>query len=161
MDLKLIWKKKFFSNHYRIFEHGHQIGELINKPFSNTTKAKLNGEEYIFKTTGFFNRNTEIIDSSGNVVGKIDYGSLMRKATISTKESVNSLKFDNSWNTKWSIQNKNRTEIKYAGSSTKGEIESKVDDSILLLSGLFITNYYWQTMVAVMIAIMIPIMANS
>jgi hypothetical protein len=161
MNSTLSWKKKNFSNHYRIFENAQQVGELIDKPFSKTTTAKLNGRQYTFKTTGFFKIKTEIIDSSNKVVGQIDYGSWMKKATISTKESVSTLKFDNSWNTKWSIKNENRTNILYSGSSTKGEIESNVDDSILLLSGLFITNYFWQAMVALMIATMIPIIANS
>jgi hypothetical protein len=50
--------------------------------------------------------------------------------------------------------------VKYTGSITKGTIESVEQDEMLLLSGLFITNYYWQITVAVMIAIFIPIFAS-
>jgi hypothetical protein len=47
--------------------------------------------------------------------------------------------------------------IKYSGSSTQGRIESNSDDALLLLSGLFVTNYYWHVSVAVLVAVFLPI----
>ncbi|MCT8339195.1 hypothetical protein MG296_03950 [Flavobacteriaceae bacterium TK19130] len=160
MTLNLHWKKKFFSNQYRIFENGREVGHFKDQPFSNTTIAGLKGQKYTFKTTGFFKRHTEVLDASNTVVAEIEYGNWMRTASISIKGDVYSWKYDNTWNTKWSIRNHKGIEINYAGSSTKGEIKANVEDTVLVLAGLFITNYYWQTTVAVMIAIMIPIMVS-
>ncbi len=36
----------------------------------------------------------------------------------------------------------------------------KDDDELLILTGLFVSNYYWQTMVAVFVAVFIPIWLN-
>lgn len=47
--------------------------------------------------------------------------------------------------------------IKYAGSSASGQIDSNSADALLLLCGLFVTNYYWQMSVAMLIAVLVPI----
>ncbi|MCK3683360.1 hypothetical protein [Maribellus sp. YY47] len=74
-------------------------------------------------------------------------------------KSVN-WKYDNVWNTKWSLFDHEGIEIKYAGSSTNGRIESNSDDALLLITGLFVTNYYWQVSVGIMLAIFLPIWLN-
>ena len=81
----------------------------------------------------------------------------MTKASISLIDKSINWKYDNVWNTKWSLYDNDGIEIKYAGTSTSGQIESNTDDAVLLLSGLFVTNYYWQVSVAVMVAIFLPI----
>lgn len=163
MQTKLSWKKNFFSNSYSIYSNGQQIGVLKDKTFSQTANGQLYDKEYTFKTKGFFKQQTEIIDSSVNkVVGKIQYNSWMTKATISVDNKTINWKYDNLWNTKWSICNSEGINIQYAGSSTSGQIDSNIDDALLLLSGLFVTNYYWQTTVAVLVAVFVPIWtANS
>ena len=119
---------------------------------------RLNGKKYTFKTKGFFKQHTEIIDSSVNkVIGEITYNNLMTKATIVVDNKKINWKYDNLWNTKWSIYNSEGVNIKYSGSSTSGQINSNIDDALLLLSGLFVTNYYWQTTVAVLVVVFVPI----
>ena len=67
--------------------------------------------------------------------------------------------YDNLWNTRWSIFNSEWIDIKYSGSLTSGQIDSNIDDALLLLSGLFVTNYYWQMTIVIFIAAFIPIWA--
>lgn len=162
MEIKLKWGKKIFSNLYGIYSNGQQIGKLKDKSFSQTATGELNGKEYIFKTKGFFKQHTEVIDSSDNkVVGEITYSNWMTKATISVDKKTINWKYDNLWNTKWSIYNSEGINIKYSGSSTSGQIDSNTDDALLLLTGLFVTNYYWQMTVAVMVAVFIPIWTTA
>lgn len=158
MQTNIRWEKDFFSNLYNIYSNSQQIGKLKNKPFSQTASGELNGKEYIFKTKGFLQQRTEIIDSiEDKVVGEITYNNWMTKATITVANKTIGWKYDNFWNTKWSIFSSEGINIKYSGSSTNGQIDSNIDDALLLLCGLFVTNYYWQMTVAVFIAVFVPI----
>lgn|SRR5690554_730584 len=158
MQIKLSWKKKVFSNLYRIYSNGKQIGQLKDKTFSQTAYGQLNSKEYTFKTKGFFKPNTEIIDNSERkVIGEITYNYWMTKAEISVNNKTYNWRYDNLWNTEWSVSGLEDTNIQYAGSSTSGQINSNIDDQLLLLSGLFVINYYWQTMVAIIIAVFVPL----
>lgn len=119
----------------------------------------LNKKEYLFQTNEFFNQKTQIIDTADNKkVGEINYNNWMTKATITIKDKTINWKYDNLWYTKWSIVNSEGINIKYAGSSTTGQIHSNTDDSLLLLSGLFVTNYYWQMAIAIVVAAFVPIL---
>jgi len=159
MQTKLIWKKNVFSDLYSIYSNGQQIGKLKDKTFSQSANGELNGKEYTFNTKGFFNQHTEIIDNSENkIIGEIVYNNWMTKATISIDNKTMNWKYDNMWNTKWSIFNSEGIKIQYSGSSTSGQIDSNSDDPVLLLSGLFVTNYYWQMTVAVLVAVFVPVL---
>lgn len=152
------WKKSLLSSTYSIYSNEQIIGRLESKTFSQSAIGELNGKEYTFKTKGLLNQNTEIIDTKENkVIGEITYNTWMTKATISVSNQSVNWKYDNMWNSKWSLFDQEGTEIKYAGSSTKGTIESNSDDALLLLCGLFVTNYYWQMSVAVIVAVFVPI----
>ena len=158
MQTKLKWKKNLFSNLYRIYSNGQQIGILKDKTFSQTANGELNGKKYTFKTRGFFNQYTEIIDNLENkVIGQITFNNWMTKATISVDNKTVNWKYDNLWNTKWSIFNSEGIKIQYTSLSTSGQIDSNIDDALILLSGLFVTNYYWQMAIAVLIAVFVPI----
>lgn len=151
-------EKEFFSNLYSIYSNGQQIGKLKDKTFSQISNGELNGKEYTFKTKGFFKQHTEIIDNSENkVLGEIIYNNWMTKANILIENKTINWKYDNLWNTKWSIFNSKRIKIQYSGLSTSGQIDSNINDELLLLSGLFVTNYYWQMTIAVLVAVFVPI----
>lgn len=162
MNSDLKWKKSLFSNTYRIYSNGRLIGKLEERRFSNSADGIINGEEYIFKTNGLFTwRHTEIINARNNkVIGKITYSEWRTKATLTAPDKKANWKYDNIWNTRWSISSSTGIKIKYAGSTTSGKIDANADDSLLLLSGLYVTNYYRQTSIAIMAAIILPIWAS-
>ncbi len=162
MPKHLSYKKKTFSNLYRVYSDSQQIGSLTEKSFSNDASAVLNNKPYNFITSGFFEPTTKIYDLSENkMIGKINYSRWRTKATISLDNKVAHWKYDNVWNSKWSINNNEGIQINYQGSSSSGNIHSNTDDSLLLLSGLFITNYYWQTTIVILLVIFIPIFLNN
>jgi len=157
MQAKFLWKKGIFSSTYNIFFNEQQIGKLKDKLFSQSSVGEINGKEYTFKTKGFFKQHTEIFDIQTNQpIGEISYNNWMNKAIITIQEKTANWKYKNIWNTKWEVTNKEGLKINYTGSSTKGKIESNTENDLLLLSGLFITNYYWQITI-VILASQIPI----
>ncbi len=162
MNNNLKWKKNLFSNTCIIYSNGQLVGNLKDKTFSQSAEGELNGVKYRFKTQGIFRQNTDIIDVENNkVIGEIIYSNWMRKATLKIQDKKAVWEYDNSWNTKWSISNSSGVEIKYQGSTTSGEIVSNTDDSLLLLSGLFVTNYFRQVAFAVIVVIFIPILVST
>lgn len=157
MQIKLTWKKNFFSNSFRLYLDGRQIGKLKEKMFSQTAEGQLHGKEFTFKTKGFIKQHAEIVDSLENkVIGEITYNNWMTKAIILVDNKTMNWKYDNFWNTKWSIYNSEGIKIQYSGSSNSGQIDSNIDDALYVLCGLFVTNYYWQSTAAIIIAL-IPI----
>jgi len=134
MHTNLTWKKGFFSNLYKIYSNGKQIGNLKDKSFSQSRIGVLD--------------NTQ-----NKTVGEINYNNWISKATITINDKTINWKYDNLWNTKWSIFSSEEFNIKYSGSSTGGQIETNIDDAVLLLSGLFVRNYYWQMTIAILAAV--------
>jgi len=161
MKTQLNWRKGFFKNTYEIYLENKKIGELKDKCWSQSAFGELNGKRYKFKTKGFLKQETQIIDiESNSIVGKITYNSWRTKAKIEYSGKEYDWKYNNTWNTKWSILYSQEIQVDYQGSSSKGKIEVNNQNELLILSGLFITNYYWQIMVAIMIAIFIPILTT-
>ncbi|MHB9142617.1 MAG: hypothetical protein ACYC25_12150 [Paludibacter sp.] len=162
MSTNLKWKRSLFSKTCNIYLNGRLTGKLVDKGFSKSAEGELNGVKYSFKTQGIFRQNTEITDVKRNmVIGEITYSNWMRKATLTGPDKNVIWKYDNTWNTRWSVSNSSGIEIKYRGSTTQGEIDSNTDDPLLLLSGLFVTTYYRQVALAVIIASFIPIWTSA
>ena len=162
MQTNLTWKKGIFSNLYKIYSNGVQIGNLKNKWFSQSCISVLDNKEYLFKTKGFFHQKTQIIDTAENkTVGEISYNSWMTKATITLNDTSIQWKFDNLWGTKWSVFNSEGISIQYSGSLTCGQIDSTIDDALLLLSGLFVANYYWQMTIVIVVAVIVPMSTTA
>jgi hypothetical protein len=160
MKPSLTWTKGVFSSMFQIYSNGELIGNLKDKTFSQSAKGIYNDKEYIFKTNGFFKQSTDIIDCSDNkVIGRIEYSNWMTKAVISINNKTFYWKYDNIWNTKWTIFDSTGILMSFKGSTTKGQIDSNLDDASLILSGLFVTNYYWQISATIMIVALIPILA--
>ncbi len=160
--IKLRWKKGIFSNTNIIYSKDRQIGKLNESSFSRSATGELNGKIYTFKKKGYFRQTSEIIDVSENkVIGEITYNSWMTKATIKIGDKTIHWKYDNSWNTKWSVFNAEGVRIKYAGSSMSGQIDSNIDDPLFLLCGLYVINYYRQISIAIFIALFVPIWMNA
>jgi hypothetical protein len=158
MNTILTWKKGIFSYTYNIFSEGKLIGKMKNNCFSQSADGELYGMKYTFTTKGFFNHHTLIMDNQTNsIIGEINYNNWMTKATLSIQNKKTYWKYENMWNTRWSIFNSEGIQINYSGFSSSGKIESNTEDHLLLLSGLFVTNYYWEMTVAILVAAFVPI----
>ena len=155
------WKKGLFARTYEIFSGLTRIGSLHDNPFSLSSEGEINGRVYTYRTVGFFNQKTEIKDNlEGRIIGEIEFGRWMTSATLTIRNIPVNWKYDNWKNTSWRIYNPGGDLINYKGSTTKGVIESYTVDDLLLLSGLFVSNYFKQTTVAIMVAVFLPILVT-
>ena len=163
MKTILNWRKATFRTVYEIYAYNTQIGKLKEKQWSQSAEGELNGHRYSFISKGTFKCRTRIIDSANHkVIGNISYNTWMTKATINYSDRLIQWKYNNTWNTKWSMYDHEGTKLCYRGTSSKGQIESDVDDDMLILTGLYIANYNWQvTTIAVIMAVIIPIIATA
>lgn len=156
MDTSLIWKKRFFETTYQIFSGNNKVGELKDNSFTQKAFGNLYNKQYRFETTGFLDQNTVIVENETNLeIGSITYNDWHTKATISISGKKYDWKFNNIWNTQWSLFDSGKLVINGKGNTTQGNIEFDNIDDFLVLSGLFVTNYYWQY--AAVFAVLIPI----
>ena len=141
--MNINWKKGFFSSKYELFSKNVKIGELTEKMFSNTSKGILNNHKIKFEKKGLFSSQTDITDSELNkVIGGIKFNSWKSKAEINLNEKSYLLKSIGFWGNKWNLLENNEKIIDYKSSTLNGKIESKVNDQIILLIGLYTMNYY-------------------
>lgn len=150
MEKLITWKKGFFSNTFQLFENGIPVGTLSFAVWSNKATGILYDKEFEFKTKGFFNPETNITDiKSGTIIGIINYNTWKTKATINlTDGKVCNWQYSNLWHTKW-VLSQSLYFINYRSSSIKGEIISHLSDEVLILSGLFISNYFTRANAAI------------
>lgn len=159
MKFKLYWSKKLLSGSYNIFLHYNTIGSLKQRYFSQSAKGIMNGKSYSFKTTGFLHKRISIINHNSNeIVGNISYSNRMNTARIVVRSTTWHWKYENRIISRWCIFNSEGGSIKYAGSSTSGKIESETDDDLLVLTGLYLTNYYRQMIILFLLLAFIPIL---
>jgi hypothetical protein len=154
MKTTLYWKKELFTGTCKIYSEDNLVGYLNEKSWSQYAEAELNGEKFIFKTKGFFNRETQIYKIENETpVGKITYNTWRRKARIEYSGKVYSWSFINLFSTKWIVQNDEGFLINYRSSCSKGSIESDHQNNLLTLTGIFIRNYYSQNSVAIVTSV--------
>lgn len=143
--INLCWRKRLLGSKYNIYLDKKLVGNLMDRTFSNSGDGQFKNRKYSFRTYGLLKQNTEIIDlETSEIIGNINYNAWMNKAQLTINHEILYWKYEDWMNTRWSISNAEGVQVKYFGSLTKGNIESTIDDGILVLSGLFITNYYWK-----------------
>ena len=158
MKTILRWEKGTFSSTCRIYSGEEILGELTDHTFKQISDGFIGNQPYRFKTKGFFGQETQILEGKNDrVIGNISYKSWKTKATIQIQDKVFYWKYDNGWQTKWSVFDDSHVYMKFAGKLSKGTIEFEEDNDLLVLTGLFVTNYYQQAMVAILVAVFIPI----
>jgi len=145
MEKLISWKRGIFSRTFKFYSHDIEIGYLKIGAWSNNAKGIINGKEYEFITKGLFKQETSIIDTKTNLIaGTIIYRSWKSKATIKLAYGAEyNWQYTNFWHTKWSL-NKDLYFVNYKGSSFKGEIISYIAEDLLVISGVFISNYFSQ-----------------
>lgn len=158
METKLNWKSGLFKNACKIYSGDAQVGELKEHTWSGSAAGELNGKKYVFKTQGFFRQKTLIINPLNNdIMGEINFHTWMTKATIRIMDKIFNWKYDNWLNTKWSIYNPEEILIHYSGSFLKGKISASINEELLILTGLFVINYYLQSTIVLLVAVLLPV----
>jgi hypothetical protein len=161
MPTFLNWKKGFLKRTYVITSEGRTVGTLEENRLNKSAKAELFGNKYSYKTDGIFNQVTEIFRLSDHkVLGRITYSTLRTSAQFEYQDKSYYWKTEN-WNhSRWRLYTKDESLIEYRGSASRGELTASNADDVLMLTGLFIANYFWQNVVAIMVVLFIIIILN-
>lgn len=153
------WKNNALSNTYKLFQDSREIGHIKISATARNAKGAINGNEFEFNTKGTFNQYTEVTASKDNkLIGKIQYDNWTSKAEVLTDNKALNWKYDNTWNSKWSLFGTESMIIYTLDSSTKGQIESNTEDALLLLCGFFIKNHFWQRTLTSLMVVLISCM---
>ena len=152
----LNWTKGVFDQNYRIQSGDSPIGHLKENFWGDGAEGEINDRQYRFKTKGFLNQSTEIIDTeTGEVVGNISYNTWRTKAHVEYPEGTATWENANIWGSKYKLVDHEGNEIVYNPSLTKGTIDAGTYNGLLLLTGLYIANYYWQMTVIIMVMVVV------
>ncbi len=158
MKTILHWNKGFLNQDYKIYSNDTLVGTLKGQTWSRNAEAKINSRKLWFKVNGVFNQDIQIIDAENDlVIGTIKYNTWMTKATIDYPGGVANWKYNNFWCTKFCITDNEGKEINYHGSSSGGRIEFDNHNDLMILSGLYLLNYYWQKSVTLLLVILLPV----
>ncbi len=160
--MKLNWKKATFSDTYKLYDNGREVGELVDKTFSSISTGSLLNKKFRFETKGFLKQTTDVFDVETNKkVGNITYNGFGSKATATFNNETFVWKYENIWNSKWSFNQKEKALVTATLSSKGGTAVSRTEEAVYLITALFINNYYKKLALAAMIAIFIPIWMAS
>lgn len=150
------WKTRLFSSVYRLFTNDRQTGHLDDKIWNTTAMGELNNQRFEFQRKGFFSSTTKIRNLVSNeVAGQIKYNTWGSKAQIIIGEQSYDWKYDDFWNSKWSMSQGGQPLVKYKSSMFSGQIEVETESELLVLSGLQAHNHYAQITVLIVILIVV------
>lgn len=157
------WKSNFFSSSYKIFKDEQQIGNLKERVFRNTANGELNDAVLEFRKKGFFKPKTEIFDQeTKEKVGQIQYDGWGAKANFELNGEQYSFKYTNIWNTQWIVYDENgESMIHYKSRTFSGHIETDETDDFLLLTGLYVHNYYVQISLFIVVVVVIVVSSSG
>lgn len=151
------WKKGLFDCSYKLYSNHQEIGFLRDRAFSKCCKGEINGKQYSFRTSGFLRQNTQIFDENNLLIGDVQYSNWLTKASINLGNRKIHWQFDNVWNSKWSMNDSTGLQIHSSFSTCKGNIDSNSLNDQLLLIGLFVSIYYKQMTIIILIAAFVPL----
>ena len=152
----LTWKRGIFQRAFQLFNNGEQVGSLKPSLMTQSASGQINEVEYRFCTREARNRCDVIRKDNQEVVAQIKFGTWLPKATIEYKGEHYQWSLSNMWETRWKISSANGVTHRFAGWSCKGSIDHSLPTDLLAMTGLFISNYYWQ-MSAIYVAAFFPI----
>ncbi|WP_316795645.1 hypothetical protein [Pedobacter agri] len=162
MERILNWRKGLFDSNYQVFENAYLKFSINFSSLKNSAIATTQQGIYLLRSDGYSNPETKIFNSNHEVLATIKYDWLAFKAKIIFANGENfDWSFQNSWLSRWSLNNHTDKQIIYNSSSSTGLIHSNIDDDILIFVGLFIREYYTRIIYAmVLIVIFMSFMRN-
>jgi hypothetical protein len=150
METHFTWRTKLFSRKFDIYENDRQAGYLEKEWWSRRSGGEINGFKIMFATKGFFKQTTRIINVQDEYeLGYVEFNFWKFLATIHLNERDFYFRFNNFFNTSWSVGDINEVLINYHSKCLKGTIDSYSDNSVLIITGLYIRNFFRQRQAAV------------
>jgi hypothetical protein len=162
MEQVLSWRKGLFDSNYQVINNGLLRFSLNFSSWKNSAIATTQAGIYLLKSEGFSKPETKIVDNTNTVLAVITYDWLNFKASIvfSSGETFD-WSYQNSWLSRWSLNNHKDKQILYNASTGNGLIHTNVDDDMLVLCGLFIREYYSRILFGFIIVVFIMLSFKS
>jgi len=156
MEQILSWRKGLFDSNYQVINNGLLRFSMNFSSWKNSAIATTQAGIYLLKSEGFSKPETKIVDNTNTVLAVITYDWLGFKARIvfSSGETFD-WSYQNSWLSRWSLNNHKDKQILYNASTGNGLIHTNVDDDMLVLCGLFIREYYSRILFGFIIVVLI------
>lgn len=161
MERLLTWRKGLFDSNYQLYTNGEIKGSLIFSSWKNNARG-IALKNYYFTSEGFLHPTTKIKDEKHNQIGVITYHIWELKATVTFNDLDHaSWGFTNSWLSRWTISNHRDKQIQYHSATSSGIARSDNDDELLLLSGLYIREFFSRAIVLLILVVLIPTIMRS
>ncbi|WP_029289073.1 hypothetical protein [Pedobacter sp. R20-19] len=156
MEKILNWRKGLFDSNYQVFEDALIKFSLNFFSLKNSAIATTQSGIYLLKSEGYSKPESKILNNKNEVLAIIRYDWLGFKAKIycTTGEEFD-WSFQNSWFSRWSVNNHKNKQIIYNSSSSSGLIHTNTEDDLLMVAGLFIREYYTRLLYALIIVMII------
>lgn len=154
LPAKLKWVNAAFSRITQIIDNETVIGDMTREPFSSDVTARLNQTTLRFDVQGFLTKQVNVHDRNDTIIATIElhFG---RKATLHLNGEIYIFKKNGFLSREWSLihdlpgtdqdpeiihYTTVRTFFKNEGEFTV--LESSPQNDILILTGLFLRNYF-------------------
>jgi hypothetical protein len=159
MSHKLQWIKEAFSRHLQIMQDGQVVGEMLRDVFSKDVTASLNGVQLRFDVNGFLFHSVNVhrVDADNQIIGHIEFRFGKQAELNLTLGETYLWKRHNMLMREWDMILENpdgspeREIVSYdltrkffedAGDITVNEDGQMPNLEVVILTGLFIRNYF-------------------
>ncbi|QIL41265.1 hypothetical protein G7074_19565 [Pedobacter sp. HDW13] len=162
MEQVLYWRKGLFDSNYQVFYEQQLKFSMNFSSWQNSAIATTQSGIYLLKSEGFSKPETRILNNQNETLATITYDWLGFKARVvfASGETLD-WRYQNSWLSRWSLNNLKDKQILFSASAGNGNIHSNVNDDMLVLTGLFIREYYSRLLFGMIILIIILISCRN
>jgi len=180
MERYYIWRKEIFNSHYQIYAQNEIKGSLIFNHASNSARG-IAAKNYYFMTQGYLHPVTVIRDENFTEIGKIEYHFWKLKASVHLTNQTHAFwQFGNGRLSQWSITSNNApdstgisdtgsassrfantTQIRYKSKTGAGWIQSDIDDELLLLTGLYIREFFSRATLILLLLVLFALLLQQ
>ncbi|MFD2584569.1 hypothetical protein ACFSR6_18875 [Pedobacter vanadiisoli] len=156
MEQVLNWRKGLFDSNYQVIGNGYLKFSLNFGSWKNSAIATTQSGIYLLKSEGFSKPETRILNNQNETLATITYDWLGFKARVvfASGETFD-WRYQNSWLSRWSLNNLKDKQILFSSSAGNGNIHSNTDDDMLIFTGLFIREYYSRLLFGLIILVII------
>ena len=149
MQYDFSWNKDTFDSKYQVFGDGLLKYSLNFLSFKNSAIAITQSGIFIFKTIGFsLKQETLLVNNKNEVLATILFNPLEQKAIVKFANGEDYLFTNRSiLNKEWSLTNGKDKQVFYKSNSGGGLIKSNLNDELLILSGLYVREFFSRTLI--------------
>ncbi|QPH39457.1 hypothetical protein [Pedobacter endophyticus] len=158
----LNWRKSLFDSNYHVFDDALLKFSISFSALKNSAIATTQQGVYILRSEGYSNPETKVINNKNEVIAIIKYDWLGFKARISFVSGEQfDWTFQNSWLSRWSLNNHADKQLIYNSSTGTGLIHTNTDDDLLILIGLFTREYFMRILFAFIVILFLLFTSRS